>query len=256
MKISVVTVTLNRAKDLCQTLQSVLGQTYDDWEYIVVDGGSSDNTVAELRKAECLFGDRLRWISEPDNGIYDAMNKGVALAQGDVVGFLGSGDVFFDEFSLQSLADSFRRYDVKAVFADLILVDPENTDRVTRYWHGSPYSPGIFNKGWQPAHPTFYVRRECFSLYGGFDTDLHISSDFDLMFRFLERERISSRYIPRKLVRMLDGGESNASLRNIMIAHRNIYRAFRKYGYKVPSLYSFRRLLPKIVNMIEARLLS
>lgn len=254
MKISVVTATRNRVKDLDATIRSLLAQTYTDWEYIVVDGASNDGTVDLLRSYADSLGDRLRWISEPDSGIYDAMNKGIKLATGDAVGFIGSGDTFFDELSLKTIADSLVNRQVDAVYGDLIFVQPANTDRVCRTWRGSQYRPGIFSGGWQPAHPTFFVRSRCFSEYGDFDTALAVSADFDLMFRYLEKFRISSHYIPRTLVRMLAGGESNGSLRNIMVAHRNIYKSFKKYGYSVPPLYSVRRVLPKIFNMIESYL--
>jgi len=252
MKLSIVTVTLNRAAHLDATFRSLLAQTNRDWEYIVVDGWSHDNTVDLLRSYSEVLGPRLRWVSEPDNGIYDAMNKGIAMASGDAIGFIGSGDTYFDELSLQTISDTLERTQVDAVYGNLIFVNKRNVGKVCRYWHGSQYEPGIFNRGWQPAHPTFFCKKKCFEAYGCFDTELAVSADFDLMFRFLEKHRISSRYIPRTLVRMLSGGESNGSLRNIAIAHRNIYRAFRKYGYSVPPLYSLRRLMPKILNMAEA----
>jgi len=251
MLISVVTVSLNCRKGLEKTMSSLLSQICSDWEYIVVDGASSDGTVDYLRSQEQAFGGRLKWVSEPDGGIYDAMNKGLAMASGSVVGFLGGGDTFFDEYSLKAIVDEFDMAQVDAVYGDLVFVRADDYTKVCRYWRGSQYRPGIFDNGWQPAHPTFFCHKVCFCDYGGFDTSLRVSADFDLMLRFIERHHISNRYITRTLIKMVNGGESNGSLRNIIIAHRNIYRSFNKYGYKVPPFYSLRRLLPKILNMLE-----
>ena len=248
---AIITATYNAGPTLGRTLDSIDSQTFTDYEHIIVDGASRDNT---LEIAGAHPSPHRRVVSEPDNGIYDAMNKGLALATGDAVGFLGSGDTFSDDSALQAIAGELERTGADAVYGDLVFVHPHNPSKVCRTWHGSPYRPGIFNSGWQPAHPTFYARRECFARFGGFDTSLDVSADFDLMLRFLEQQRISNSYIPRTLVRMLSGGESNGSLRNIAVAHRNIYRSFRKYGYKVPRLYSMRRLLPKILNVIKVRL--
>ena len=256
MKISIVTAALNNRGGIVETLDSLLMQVHQDWEYIIIDGASTDGTVDFLRSCSTRFGDKVKWISQPDGGIYHAMNKGIALASGDAVGFLGGGDTFVDELSLKNIADAMERTGADAVYGDLMYVSHGHKDKACRYWRGSQYEPGIFNSGWQPAHPTFFARRSCFDRYGVFDTDLEISADFDLMFRFLEKFRISSRYIPCTLVRMLSGGESNSSLRKICLAHRNIYRSFRKYGYNVPPLYSLRRTLPKILNMLETYIQS
>ncbi|MDE6042689.1 MAG: glycosyltransferase [Muribaculaceae bacterium] len=251
MKLSVITASLNTAAVIERTLQSLDEQKFQDWEYIVVDGNSTDGTCRILEQWQQRMGERLRWVSEPDAGIYDAMNKGIAMARGDAIGFLGAGDTFYDEIALSIVAKELQKREVDAVYGDLVYVYPDDMDRVWRYWRGSQYRPGIFSRGWQPAHPTFFARRKCFRELGDFDKDLVISADFDLMFRFLEKHQISNYYVPRTLVRMLAGGTSNRSVRNVVVAHRNIYRSFRKYGYKVPTLYSVRRLIPKVLNMIE-----
>lgn len=168
-----------------------------------------------------------------------------------MIGFLGAGDTFFDEHSLYNIVDTLERSGVRIVYGDLVFVREPGSSSVCRSWRGSQFVPGIFNTGWQPAHPTFFVRRECFGDYGNFDEELDISADFDLMFRFLERYREPSTYIPLTLVRMLNGGESNSSFKNIVLAHRNIHRSFRKYGYRVPFCYSLRRLFPKVLNLLE-----
>ncbi len=251
MKLSIITASLNSARFLERTLQSLGEQQYGNWEYIVVDGASTDGTPQLLEQWQATMGDRLKWISEHDAGIYDAMNKGLTMATGDAIGFLGAGDTYFDEITLSIIAKELQKRNVEAIYGNLIYVYPDDPERVWRYWRGSQYRPGIFSGGWQPAHPTFFARRECFERLGNFDNSLDISADFDLMFRFLEKNRISSYYVPRTLVRMLAGGTSNGSVRNVVIAHRNIYNSFRKYGYKVPRFYSLRRLLPKVLNTIE-----
>lgn len=253
MKLSVVTAALNDADGLSETFGSLLEQTHADWEYVVIDGGSQDATVTLLNEWSSRCPGRVRWVSESDGGIYDAMNKGIALSTGDAIGFLGCGDTFYDASSLRYIDEALSS-GVDAVFGDLIFVTRADRSRPVRIWRGSSYRTGIFRSGWQPAHPTFFARRYCFDRYGGFDVSLAISADFDLMYRFLEVHGISSRYIPAVLVRMLNGGTSNGSLRNIMKAHRNIRRAFRKYGSRAPLLYSLRRLLPKLANAAWMRM--
>lgn len=247
MKLSIVTAALNAADGLGETFGSLLEQTHADWEFVVIDGGSQDATVDILHEWDACYPGRVRWVSESDGGIYDAMNKGIALSTGDAIGFLGCGDTFYDASSLRYIDEALSS-GVDAVFGDLIFVTRADRSRPVRIWRGSSYRTGIFRSGWQPAHPTFFARRYCFDRYGGFDVSLAISADFDLMYRFLEVHGISSRYIPAVLVRMLNGGTSNGSLRNIMKAHRNIRRAFRKYGSRAPLFYSLRRLLPKLAN--------
>lgn len=247
LKLSVITAALDCADGLDATFRSLLGQSWNDWEWIVVDGGSRDGSAGLLQRLEREHPGRVKWISEPDGGIYHAMNKGIAMSAGDALGFLGCGDTFADSSSLRHIAEAMEE-GVGAVYGDLIYVSQADPERIVRSWHGSPYSSGIFDSGWQPAHPTFYARRECFRRYGCFDVSLAISADFDIMFRMLEVYGISNRYLPMVLVRMLNGGASNGSLRNVLTAHRNIHRSFRKYGRRAPLLYSVRRILPKLIN--------
>lgn len=254
MKISVVIASLNRCADLEYTLCSVFSQENVNVEAVVIDGDSTDGTAEMLCQMGALRGDCLRWLSEPDAGIYNAMNKGIRLSTGDIVGFLGAGDVFADSLSLHRVATALQDSTVEAVHADLVYVDPADRDRVVRVWRGQPYIPGLFRSGWQPAHPTFYVRRKCFDIYGGFDESLAISADFDLMLRFLEIHRLNSSYLPVVLVKMLAGGASNGSLRNIYISHKNIHKSFRKNQISPKLFYTLRRLLPKLLNTVRMRL--
>lgn len=254
MRISVVTAALEGAEGLRATFGSLLEQRWRDWEYVVVDGGSGDGTIGMLQQWQEAYPGRVRWVSEPDGGIYDAMNKGIAMAGGDVLGFLGCGDTFADAWALERIAGALESDGVDAAFGSLVFVDAAGSDRVVRTWRATPYRRGIFDSGWQPAHPTFYARRGCFERYGVFDTALEVSADFDLMFRFMEVHGIRTVCIPHVLVRMVSGGTSNGNLRNILTAHRNIRVAFRKYGRRAPLFYSLRRLMPKLLNRVATGL--
>ena len=253
MKISVITTTYNSALTLRDTIESILSQRFHHIEYIVVDGGSTDGTLDIIRQYEPRFAGRLRWVSEADNGLYDAMNKGFALATGDVIGILNSDDVLYDSQVLSSVAQAFHDHTVDCVFGDLLYVHPADLNKVVREWKGSPYQPGGFVKGWHPAHPTFYVRRKFFEQYGGFDLTLDISADFEMMLRYLAIHKLRSRYIPRYMVKMRMGGVSNGSLTNIIKGNRNIVRAFRKNGIQVSPFYIPRRLTGKVFTMIKLK---
>lgn len=254
MKISIVTATYNSARTVRDTFNSVLSQTYRDIEYIVVDGLSTDGTTDIIREFEPRFGGRLRWVSEKDKGIYDAMNKGIFMATGDVVGVLNSDDLFFDENVVADIAAAFRENDVDCIYGNLKFVSHDDITKVVREWKGSQHRPGAFLRGWHPAHPTFYARRECYDRYGGFDLSIDISADFDLMLRFIEKHGISNLYVDRNFIWMRTGGESTGSLRRIMRGNGNVLRSFRKNGYHVTSLYLLRRWMPKLRNLLKIKL--
>lgn len=251
MKISIVTAAYNSGATLRDTMESVLRQTYKDIEYIVVDGGSGDDTMDIVREYEPLFGGRMRYVSEPDRGIYDAMNKGIGMATGDVVGMLNSDDLFFDDYVVNDIANSFSE-EVDAVCGNLYFVKENDIDFIVRAWKGSPYKS--FKKGWHPAHPTFYVRREVYEKYGLFDISFDVSADFELMLRFIEKYKIKVRYVERYMVKMRIGGESTGNIKNIIKGNRNVLRAFNKNGIKVSPFYLLFRLVPKAVGMIKYKL--
>ncbi len=251
MKISIVTPTYNSAATVSDTLRGILAQTYADYEVIVVDGGSSDDTEKIVKGFKPEFGSRLIWVSGKDKGLYDAMNKGIALASGDLIGVLNSDDFYASPTVLETVAAKIKG--VGAVYGDLDFVDPDDTTRVVREWRGSQYRDGAFFSGWHPAHPTFYARREYFSRFGGFDISLNVSADFELMFRFLEKNRVPSRYIPKVMVKMRTGGESTGSLKKMVEGNRNVLKAFKKNGYKVPPFYLVKRLVPKLIDVVRQR---
>lgn len=252
MRISIITATFNSGATLRDTLESVLAQDYSDFEHVIKDGGSTDNTLDIIHEYEPKYAGRLRWVSEPDKGIYDAMNRGIELASGDVVGILNSDDFYAAPDVISSIAACIEDY--CAVYGDLVFVDEEDTSKVVREWTGSQHFPGAFLKGWHPAHPTFYARRQYFESLGSFDVTFDVSADFELMLRFLEKGSLSNCYIPKTLVKMRMGGESTGSIGKIIQGNRNVLRAFRKNGLTPPPFYLVRRLAPKAMNMIKNKL--
>ena len=252
MKISIITATWNSGATLRDTLESVLQQSYTNYEILIIDGGSSDNTHDIAEEYIPKFEGRLHWHTGKDKGLYDAMNKGIARATGDIIGILNSDDFYADSDVLSRIAEGCRN--VEAVYGNLDFVDASDTSRVVRQWRGSQHRPGAFLKGWHPAHPTFYARRKCYERLGGFDISFDVSADFELMLRFLEANRISNRYIPHTFVKMRMGGESTGSIGKIIQGNKNVLRAFRKNGFKVPPFYLLRRLAPKALNLIKNKM--
>lgn len=222
MTISIITATFNSAKTVRDTLESVRNQTYPNVEHIIVDGLSKDNTLDIVR----AFPHVRTCISEADKGIYDAMNKGVALATGDIVGILNSDDMYQDSTVLARVMEAFIDDHCDAVYGDLVYVDPEQTGKVLRYWRSGAYNPGSFRWGWMPPHPTFFVRRSLYERFGSFRTDFRTAADYELMLRFIHRHGASLSYVPKVLVRMRDGGASNQTLGSRLKANQEDRRAW------------------------------
>ncbi len=250
MTISVITVCYNSCSTLEETMRSVLSQSWQDLDYIVVDGGSSDGSLELIQRYEALFAGRMRWISEPDEGIYDAMNKGIALAQGDIIGFLNSDDRYQSELVLQHIAETFEKSpEIDAVHGDLDYVN--HAGDIIRYWRGTPYRPGAFQRGWMPAHPTFYCKATCFQLYGYFDTSIGSAADFELMLRFIEKQHITTLYIPLKCVYMRNGGSSTNGLRAVLRNMRQNRQAFSKNCIPCPLYYPVVRILKRLKTLTQ-----
>ena len=224
MKISVITVAFNSASTIADTLTSVAGQTHPEIEHLVIDGQSTDDTVSVVKahRHPCL-----KISSEPDDGIYDAMNKGLRRARGDVIGFLNADDLFADEKALARVAAAFENSEVGACFGDLVYVTKDN-QKIVRFWKSKPYQKGYFANGWCPAHPTFYIRRSAMERLGFFDLTYFIAADAEFMMRYLESDSIQSTYIPHVQVRMRVGGASNRSWRNVVAGNREIFSALQK----------------------------
>lgn len=239
MRISVITVCFNAAATLPDAVQSVFTQVPSpdapfDLEYIVVDGGSTDGTLDVLAP----FRDRIATlISEPDRGLYDAMNKGIRAATGDVVAILNADDVYASSDVLARVAETFNSSGATAVYGDLNYVEADDLARVIRRWRAGTYSPGAFRRGWMPPHPALFVQRTCYKRWGMFSLSLRSAADYELMLRFIHRHGMSLAYLPDTLVLMRAGGVSNASLKHRLRAHREDWKAWRMNGHH-PSLFT------------------
>lgn len=213
MKISLITVTYNSAGSLRDTIESILRQTYKDVEYIIVDGLSQDGTVDIVREYEQVFGGRMRWISEKDKGLYDAMNKGINMATGDIVGILNSDDFFTSNTVLQSVAEAFFD-DIDAVYGDIHFVRPSDLSKSVRYYSSRNFRPWALRFGYMPAHPSFYARRELFEKYGVYSLNYKLAADYEMMVRLFRKAKIRYKYLPIDMVTMRTGGMSTRSVRN------------------------------------------
>ena len=247
-KISIITVVWNNSKTIKDAIDSVLGQTYENIEYIVVDGASTDGTVEIVRS----YGDKItKFISEKDKGLYDAMNKGLALATGDIVGILNSDDFYIDEYVIEKIVKEFEEKKVDSVYADLVFVKPENLDKVVRYYDSSKFNPSKFAYGWMPAHPTFFVKREIYEKYGVFKTDYKIAADFDICARFLYKNKISYSYIKEPIVKMRIGGASTSGIKSNYILNKEIIRACKENGIYTNWLMVLSKYPKKIMGLFR-----
>ncbi|KQR93535.1 family 2 glycosyl transferase [Chryseobacterium sp. Leaf180] len=250
MKISIVTVCWNSEKYISDAIESVLSQNYDDVEYIIIDGGSTDKTIEIVKKYKKLSKIDFKWISERDSGIYDAMNKGLKMAKGDVVGILNSDDFYTDENVLSEVMQAFKSLkNIECVYADLYYVDEINTDKIVRRWITGQQKS--FSKGWHPAHPVLFVKNEVYKKFGYFDTQLKIAADFEIMLRFLEKHKIKALYLKMFLLKMRMGGESNKSLKNIKKGKQEIISAFKNNNIYFPAHYMYIRWIKKIFQYIQ-----
>ena len=243
VKISVITVALNSVATIEDTILSLHRQTHAEREHILIDGGSRDGTLNVMERHRQKFA---VMVSETDAGIFDAMNKGLALVSGDIVGFLNADDVYANDQVLAQIAAAFRDPAVDAVYADLVYVDQRNPAKVVRYWRSGDFRPGRFARGWMPAHPTFYVRRQVYERLGGFNTEYRLQGDFELMLRFLEIHRIRSKYVAETWVRMRTGGASNQSWLSVARGNLEAYRAARANGLEVTPFFILSKILSRI----------
>ncbi len=226
MKVSIITVCFNSDLYLEHTIKSVLSQDYSDIEYIIIDGGSRDQSCAIIKKYEPLFEGRLKWISEPDKGLYDAMNKGIKMATGDIVGTLNSDDFFTSKDIISKIVQQFEEDQPELVYGDIHFVRPDNLDKCVRYYSSSVFRPSLLRLGFMPAHPSMYIKRECFEKYGFYSLEYKIAADFDLVARYIHKHKIKYKYLNRDFVTMRTGGESA----NRMLLNKETARACRKNG--------------------------
>ena len=225
MKISIITSVYNNKNTIIDAIESILNQTYNNIEYIVVDGASSDGTVDVIQK----YKDNIAtFVSERDKGIYDGLNKGISLATGDVIAFLHSDDLYASNDVIQMIVDEFQKdKSLDGVYGDLIYTPKGDTSKVLRYWKSREFNVELLKKGWMPAHPTFFVKKEVYDKYGSFDLNFKISGDYDFMLRVLS-SAIKVKYIPKVFYKMRMGGESNKSLKNIIQKSREDLLALKK----------------------------
>lgn len=247
MKISIITATWNRADTIRSTIESILFQEYQDWEHIIVDGASTDNTLEIVEEYRERYGDRLKLISEPDKGIYDAMNKGLKIADGNIIGLLNSDDFFADSRTLSRIIDSFTE-DIDAIYGDCDIVDFNDITHVTRHYLNKSFKRWKMRLGYMPSHPTFYCRNEVYDRFGDFDTSFRIAADFDWLLRTIYIGRIRLRYIPETQTIMRDGGISNggfAAHKRVMEEHQ---RSFEKVGLWYSPACEFIRFGHKVLR--------
>jgi glycosyltransferase involved in cell wall biosynthesis len=233
LKISIITAVYNRADCVADAVGSVQAQTWHNVEYIVIDGASTDGTLQVLQAS---LDERAVLVSEADEGIYDALNKGLALATGEVVGLMHSDDFYADRYVLELVAKAFSDPLVDAVYGDLDYVAKADTSSIVRHWCSGECSPEKLKNGWMPPHPTLFLRRRVIESLGGFDTRFKIAADYDAILRYFSQGKIQPVYIPRVLVKMRLGGESNRSLAKIWIKTREDYTALR--GNKVGGIWA------------------
>jgi glycosyltransferase involved in cell wall biosynthesis len=241
MKISIITVCFNSEKTIQDTLVSVSNQKNVDVEHIIVDGASKDGTLDIINNHHKVS----RLISEPDKGIYDAMNKGIALATGEIIGTLNADDFYYEENVLKEVEKVFLDPEVEACYGDLVYIKQDDVNQTVRFWKSNEYEEGLFKSGWMPAHPTFFLRKTVYERLGAFRLDYKIAADFELLFRFIEQNKIKTQYIPKVMVKMRLGGTTNKSLKNIWVQNREIVNTLRNY-YPDFSLLKF--ILSKFIN--------
>ena len=250
MKVSIVTVVRNNKKTISDAIDSVLGQVYENIEYIVIDGASTDGTVEVIRR----YGDRIdHVVSEPDKGIYDAMNKGIRLATGDVIGILNSDDFYIDSRVISNVAKAFEDEAVGAVFADLVYVRSEELSRSVRRYSSKSFAPSKFAYGWMPAHPTFFLRKKYYDRFGLYKTDYKIAADYELLIRMLYVHKIPYVYIPEVLTKMRLGGASTRSFKSTLTLNREIVRACRENGIRTNLLKVYSKYPKKLLELIKRK---
>lgn len=232
MKVSIITIAYNSAETIEDTIKSVVSQDYEELEYIIIDGGSADGTLTIIDKYKDSIA---KVISEPDKGIYDAMNKGVEHATGVLVGILNSDDLYADEKVVSDVVNKIGNND--AIYADLVYVDRDATEKVTRYWKSGEYKKDAFVKGWMPPHPTFFVRKECYDKYGAYNLKLKSAADYECMLRMIHKHEISLAYLPRVITKMRVGGQSNVTVNNRVKANQEDRMAWEMNGLE-PKFYT------------------
>lgn len=248
MKVSIITISYNSAETIEDTIRSVVSQSYANIEYIIVDGKSTDGTMGIVERYQHRIS---KSVSEPDKGLYDAMNKGIRMATGDIIGVLNSDDFYCDENVVRDMVQLFETTRCEGAYADLLYVHRNDTSRIVRTWKAGPYSEGLFLRGWMPPHPTFFVKAEVYQKFGVFNTAFRSAADYEIMLRFIHKHCIRMAYLPRVITHMRTGGQSNVSLRNRIKANLEDRLAWKVNGLR-PGLFTLtRKPLSKIFQYLR-----
>jgi glycosyltransferase involved in cell wall biosynthesis len=250
MKVSLITVTFNSAKTLQDTIDSVASQKYSDIEYIIVDGNSKDDTIQLINKNLKIIS---KWISEPDKGIYDAMNKGIEMATGDIIGIINSDDFYSSPTSISAVVAAFKNNDIDSVFADVRFVRNSDLNKTVRYYSSKKFRPSLFRWGFMPAHPTFFTKKELFDKFGYYKIDYKIAADYELLIRFLFVNKISYKYIPLDLIAMRTGGASTNSWRSNILLNKEIVRACSENGIRTSFFLLLFKYFIKVFEFIKTK---
>lgn len=250
VKVSIITVVLNNVQHIEDCMNSVIQQAYKNVEYIIIDGGSTDGTIDIIKKYEKQIS---MWVSEPDRGIYDAMNKGIIKSTGDIIGILNSDDVYANEKAIGRVIACFSNTNADTCYGDLVYVDRRDIKKNIRYWKSNSYHKDNFRRGWMPPHPTFFVKRKIYPKYGGFNLSFPLAADYELMLRFLYRQEVSTAYIPECLVKMRTGGSSHPGLLNTCKNMGENYRAWKVNGLSTNPLTFFMKPLFKTLQYVKMK---
>lgn len=252
IKISVITVTFNSATTVRDTIESVLKQDYKNYEYLVIDGGSKDNTIDIIKEYEPKFGGRMRWISEKDKGMYDGINKGIRMATGDVVGIINSDDFYHRTDIFSIISKSFEENPgVQAIYGDVRFVKPDNLDKTVRYYSCKHWRPWRFRFGFMPAHPTFFTYKENFEKYGYYQYDYHIAADYELLIRHLYTNKVPAKYVPVDFMKMRTGGRSTNGWKANVLLNKEIVRACKENGIWTCMPLLFMKYFIKVFELLK-----
>ena len=245
MKVTIITVTYNSSETLQKCISSVANQSFSNIEHIIVDGASKDDTLEIIKKNSSVS----KFISEKDDGLYHAMNKGISISSGDIIGFLNSDDIYINNTVIEEVVEKIGKK--SSLYADLCYVKKDDLDKVTRLWKSGDFKSNNFNFGWMPPHPTFFVKKNIYKKYGLFNLNFKSSADYELMLRFLYKEKISTVYLPKVIIKMREGGKSNKFLKNRILANIEDKKAWTINGLQTPLFFSFLKPIRKIPQFFK-----
>lgn len=252
IKISIITVTYNSGTTVKDTIESVLRQEYDNYEYLVIDGGSKDNTIDIIKEYEPKFGGRMKWISEKDKGMYDGINKGIRMATGDVLGIINSDDFYHRSDVFDVINKSFEENQgVQAIYGDVRFVHPDNLEKTVRYYSSKHWKPWRFRFGFMPAHPTFFTYKENFEKYGYYQYDYHIAADYELLIRYLYTNKVPAKYVPVDFMKMRTGGRSTNGWKANVLLNKEIVRACKDNGIWTCMPLLFLKYFIKVFELVK-----